>query len=159
MLTLRVAAVVVMAFIDQIVSAPTSEHQQYLAQTISRSHFEFSVDLYRQLVNDLSNASSSSSSSSDNLVFSPYSVHAVLSMLFMGTSSSSDSSRQLRAALHYEDVSYVDAHSAFKEVVTVLGDSYYEHKVLAANGVFVQAGVQLSQPYDRAAKEFYKASH
>jgi len=96
---------------------------------LSRSHFEFSIDLYRQLSEDFSDK---------NLVFSPYSVNSLLSMLFLGTSSFSNSSRQLRQALHFDNISYVDVHKSFKEIVKNFDDTYYKSKLQMANGVFYQ---------------------
>ena len=132
-----------------------------LTQKLSKAHFEFSLNLYKDLVRsktgDGPTNNNTSSSRSANLVYSPYSVNSVLSMIFLGTSSSSNSSLQLRALLRYDDISYVDVHNAFKEVVKTLDENYYEKKVRSANGLFVQKGVQVSGPYDRALREFYHA--
>ncbi len=123
-----------------------------LAQKLSRSHFEFSLDLYERLVADSGNGNGNG-----NLVYSPYSVQTVLSMLFLGTTSNSGSSRQLRHALKYDNMSYVDVHSAFKKIVENFDDLYYAKKVRNANGVFVRNGVAVSAPYDRALREFYRS--
>jgi serine protease inhibitor len=96
---------------------------------LSRSHFEFSIDLYRQLSEDCYDK---------NCVFSPYSVNSVLSMLFLGTSSFSNSSRQLRQTLHFDNISYVDVHKSFKEIVKNFDDIYYKSKLQMTNGVFYQ---------------------
>lgn len=120
-----------------------------ISQKLSRSHFQFSVDLFKALVKD--------ENLGTNLLFSPYSVNSVLSMLFLGTSSSSKSSEELRAVLHYDNISYVDVHNAFKEIVNVFDDNYYDKKVRSVNGLFVQNGVTISSPYDRALREFYHA--
>jgi serine protease inhibitor len=105
---------------------------------LSRSHFEFSVDLYRQLSHDFADK---------NLLFSPYSANAVLSMLFLGTSSFSNSSRQLRQALHLDNISYVDVHKSFKEIVRNLEDSYYKSMLQISNDVFYQ--VSRDQSWDQ----------
>ena len=57
------------------------------SQALSKAHFEFSLDLYKTLLVNFEN---------NNLIVSPYSINLLLSMLFLGTSSSSNSSRQLR---------------------------------------------------------------
>ena len=124
-----------------------------LAQRLSRAHFEFSLNLYGELVNELD----SEQGEGANLVYSPYSVQSVLSMLFLGTSSSSGSSRQLRSALKYDNISYVDVHSGMRKVVENFGDVYYERKVRGANALFVQNGVAVSAPYERALREFYRS--
>ena len=123
-----------------------------LAQRLSRAHFEFSLNLYGELVDGLD---SDGGGEGANLVYSPYSVQSVLSMLFLGTSSSSGSSRQLRSALKYDNISYVDVHSGFRKVVENFDDKYYERKVRGANALFVQNGVAVSAPYERAIREFY----
>ena len=85
-----------------------------LGQKLSRAHFEFSLNLYGELVEGLD---ASDGGEGANLVYSPYSVQSVLSMLFLGTSSSSGSSRQLRSALKYDNISYVDVHNGFRNSV------------------------------------------
>jgi serpin B len=117
-----------------------------LAQTLSRAHFEFSLDLYEQLIVGIDDS---------NLIYSPYSVQSVLSMVFLGTSSSSASSRQLRRALKYDNISYVDVHNAFKQIVKNFDDDYYSEMMSGAVGIFVQNGIAVSAPYDRALREFY----
>ena len=96
---------------------------------LSRSHFEFSIDLYRELSQDFSDK---------NLIFSPFLVNSVLSVLFLGTSSFSNSSRQLRQALHFDNISYVDVHKSFKEIIKNFDDIYYKSKLYKATGVFYQ---------------------
>ncbi len=121
------------------------------AQKLSRAHFEFSLDLYKALVADLD--------PEENLSCSPYSVNVVLAMLFLGTSSSSDSSAQLRTALHFDNISYVSVHHAFKQVVDLLAgdDKYYSRKVRQANALFLAVDAPLSAPYERALAQFYRA--
>jgi serine protease inhibitor len=126
-----------------------------LSQKLSKSHFEFSLRLYHELVRD------SGGSDGGNLVFSPFSVNSVLSMLFLGTSSSSSSSLQIRSVLGYNNISYVDVHNAynaFKAIANNFDDKYYDKKVRNANGLFVQEGIAISAPYDRALREFYHSS-
>ena len=96
---------------------------------LSRSHFQFSVDLYRHLAQDHVGR---------NVVFSPYTVDAVLSMLFLGTSSSSNSSRLLRQSLHFDNISYVEVHKSFKEIAKNFEDNYYKTILQFTNGVFYQ---------------------
>ena len=127
-----------------------------LAQRLSRAHFEFSLDLYGELVEGLEEEAAAGGEGA-NLVYSPYSVQSVLSMLFLGTSSSSGSSRQLRSALKYDNISYVDVHSGMRKVAENFADVYYERKVRAANALFVQNGVAVSAPYERALREFYRS--
>ncbi len=130
-------------------SASTSKPE--LVQKLSKAHFEFSLDLYRQLT-------LLEGGGVGNLVCSPYSAHSLLSQLFLGTSSSSDSSRQLRRALHFGAVSYVDAHTAFGEVSRSFADDrYYERKVRPANGLFAQQGTPVSAHYARALRQFYRS--
>jgi len=137
-------AIVLATFADVVTA-------ESIGQRLSKAHLAFSLDFYKQLA-------STEGHPRGNLVYSPYSINMVLSMLFMGTSSSTDSSTQLRSALHLDALSYVDAHKAFKEVTTSFAeDRYYEHKVLSANALFAAEGVPVSPPYARALKEFYHA--
>ncbi|CAB3369776.1 Hypothetical predicted protein [Cloeon dipterum] len=117
-------------------------------QRLSRAHFEFTLDLYRHLME--------APGGRDNVLFSPYSIYNVLSMLFLGAGASSDTSRQLRQALHYTNMSYAEVHNAFKLVLENFQDSYYNDTVQVANGVFRQQGVGVSSYYERALEEFYK---
>ena len=120
-------------------------------QTLSKSHFEFSLNLYQALLVD------SKQNNDDNMIFSPYSINMVLSMLFLGTRSSSTTSSQFRQVLKYEDISYVDVHTAFKGITENFDLSYYHTKVKSANAVFVKEGVAISPTYVRAVREFYHA--
>lgn len=78
-------------------------------QRLSRAHFEFTLDLYRHLME--------APGGRENVLFSPYSIYNVLSMLFLGAGATSDTSRQLREALHYTNLSYAEVHNAFKLVL------------------------------------------
>ena len=78
------------------------------SQALSKSHFEFSLNLFRELT------LASSSEEDVNFVFSPYCVNLALSMMFLGTRSASPTSNQFRKVLGYEGISYVDVHKAFK---------------------------------------------
>lgn len=127
-----------------------------VAQRLSKAHFEFSLALYKELLNTAS-TSGRHESAAGNLAYSPFSVNVVLSMIFLGTSSASSSSKQLRSVMKYDNISYVDVHSAFKKVADIFDDKYYEKKVRVANAAFVQNGVHISSPYARALKEFYHA--
>ena len=76
------------------------------SQALSKSHFQFSLALYRGLTDTLDEG--------DNFVYSPYCVNLALSMMFLGTRSASPTSNQFRQVLGYEGMSYVDVHTAFK---------------------------------------------
>ncbi len=140
-------ALVLLLFSVIFLASATSTNKK--AQTLSRAHFEFSLDLYRQLA---------ASQPQSNLIFSPYSMNLALSMLFLGTSSSSNSSRQLRSILHYDNISYVDVHNTFKGIVNNFAEAYYSAgKMAIANGLYVASEVAVSPVYDRALREFYHA--
>ena len=141
-----------------------------LAQKLSKAHFEFTLDLYRELARACppprpppkhaapGEAKEEAEEEVGNLLCSPFSLYSTLSMLFLGTSSSSDSSRQLRAALHFNSVSYVDAHTAFGQVSRSFAeDRYYSRSVRSANAVFAAAGTPLSPHYARALAQFYRS--
>ena len=136
---------------------------------LSEAHFEFSIDLYRQIA----------AREAGNIVISAQNINLGLAMLFLGTTANTSSSTELRRALHYENMSYVDIHKAHQEILGVLADPYYVDQdflskvclsnflpVLACNrkhnpsiqvGLFVQQGVGVKAIYSRAVKEFYQS--
>lgn len=116
-------------------------------QRLSRAHFQFTLDLYRNLLDEPGGR--------HNIVFSPYSITNVLSKLFLGAGTNSNTSRQLRHVLHYDDLTSYEVHSAFRRVLENFDDPYYNDTVYLANGVFKQAGVVVSSFYERALEEFY----
>ena len=120
------------------------------SQALSKSHFEFSLDLYKTLLG--------LHSDQNNLVVSPFSVNLVLSMLFMGTSSNSNSSRQLRSIMHFDHMPYVDVHNGFKNVVNNFDKNYYTTKMNLAHGFYTSSDVTVSPVYDRALREFYHSN-
>ena len=131
-------------------------------QKLSQSHFEFSLLLYRAILetNSSSNGGIQTSSflnKNDNLVYSPYLVNSAMALLFLGTSSSSSTSNQFRKVLGYRNISYVDVHNAFKEIIVNFGGRYYRRKMQAAIGLFVKKGAIITPTYARALREFYHA--
>ncbi len=64
-----------------------------------------------------------------------------------------------RKTLHYENLSYVNIHKSWKEVLEVLSGPYYEseHDYVSEVGLFVQKGAGIKSNYDRAVEEFYKS--
>lgn len=115
---------------------------------LSEAHFEFSIDLYRQIA----------AREAGNIVISAQNINLGLAMLFLGTTANTSSSTELRRALHYENMSYVDIHKAHQEILGVLADPYYvDQDFLSKVGLFVQQGVGVKAIYSRAVKEFYQS--
>ena len=132
-------------------------------QRLSQSHFEFSLLLYRAILETkASNISGIQSSTyvnnENNLVYSPYLVNSAMALLFLGTSSSSNTSKQFRNVLGYRDISYVDVHNSFKHIISNFGGSYYRRKMQSNVGLFVEKEAYVTPTYTRALKEFYKAN-
>ena len=132
-------------------------------QRLSQSHFEFSLLLYRAILQSKPSNNSGIQSNSfvnneDNLVYSPYLVNSAMALLFLGTSSASNTSKQFRNVLGYGDISYVDVHNAFKKIISNFGGSYYRRKMQAAIGLFVKQGAYVTPTYARALREFYQAN-
>ena len=98
-------------FIFSLVLGVPSRNLKYL----SEAHFEFSIDLYRQIA----------AREVGNIVISAQNINLGLAMLFLGTTANTSSSTELRRALHYENMSYVDIHKAHQEILRVLADPYY----------------------------------
>ena len=96
------------------VCAVTNKDLKYL----SEAHFEFSIDLYRQLA----------ASEQGNIVISPQNINLGLAMLFLGSTANTSSSGELRRALHYSDMSYVSIHRGHREALGVLEDQYYKQQ-------------------------------
>ena len=129
-------------------------------QRLSQSHFEFSLSLYRAILETNSSIGIQTSSflnKNDNLVYSPYLVNSAMALLFLGTSSSSSTSNQFRKVLGYRNISYVDVHNAFKEIIVNFGGRYYRRKMQASIGLFVEKSATIAPVYARALREFYRA--
>ena len=64
-----------------------------------------------------------------------------------------------RKTLHYENISYVDIHKSYKEVMSLLSEPYYviNHDFINKIGLFVQKGANVKQEYERAVREFYRS--
>ena len=65
-----------------------------------------------------------------------------------------------RKTLHYENISYVDIHKSYKEVLSLLSEPYYvtNHDFINKIGLFVQKGANVKQDYERAVREFYRSN-
>ena len=115
---------------------------------LSEAHFEFSIDLYHEVAK----------SKSGNIVISAQNVNMALAMLFLGSTSNTSSSQELRRTLKYENMSYVDIHKSHRQVLQVLSDPYYgEQGFFSKVGLFVQKGAGVKPNYDRAVREFYQS--
>jgi len=112
-----------------------------------KPHFEFAIDMYREISSDFPNK---------NLVFSPYVLNSELAMLFLGTSSFTTSSKQLRQVMHLSNISYVDVHKSFKAIVHNFDDSYYQSMLNMGSGFFLQNVTSVSRPYIGALHEIYR---
>ena len=51
------------------------------------------------------------------------------------------------------DISSLFGATIFRKVVENFDDKYYERKVRGANALFVQNGVSVSAPYERALRD------
>jgi len=118
-----------------------------LDQAVSKAHFEFSLDLYKSLAK--------STEQDGNLIVSPYSLNLALSMLFLGTTSLTNSSSQLRSLMHFDGISYVDIHNQFKNVMENFDNNYYKTKMDIAHGIYVASDVKVAPHYNRALSQFY----
>ena len=110
----RIFSIVQMIFLFHIpssVAGVSSKDLKYL----SEAHFEFSIDLYRQLAKR----------EEGNIVISAQNINLGLAMVFLGTTANTSSSMEVRAALHYQNMSYVNIHRGHKEVLRVLREPYY----------------------------------
>ena len=102
---------VLFPFLFSVVLGVPNRNLKYL----SEAHFEFSIDLYRQIA----------AREVGNIVISAQNINLGLAMIFLGTTANTTSSTELRRALHYENMSYVDIHKAHQEILGVLADPYY----------------------------------
>ena len=91
----------------------------------------------------------------ENIVVSPYSLNLALSMLFLGTTSLTNSSSQLRSLMHFDGISYVDIHNQFKNVVENFDNNYYKTKMDIAHGLYVASDVTVAPHYNKALNQFY----
>ena len=141
--------VVIVAFMVLIEISSTEANSEKNLRYLSERHFEFAIELYREMAK----------SRSGNLVISAHSVNVGLAMLFLGTTANTTSSQELRRTLNYENISYVNVHKSNKEVLKVLSEEYYEeqHNFINKIGLFVQKGAGIQDNYERAVREFYKS--
>ena len=102
------------SFLFSVVLGVPNRNLKYL----SEAHFEFSIDLYRQIAER----------EDGSIVISAQNINLGLAMLFLGTTANTSSSTELRRALHYENMSYVDIHKAHQEILGVLDDPYYTNQ-------------------------------
>ena len=128
----------------------TGANSKKTLRYLSERHFEFAIELYREVAK----------SRSGNLVISGHNVNMGLALLFLGTTANTTSSYELRKTLHYENVSYVNVHKSNKEVLKVLAEPYYaeHHNYLSKIGIFVQKGAGIKTNYERAVTEFYRST-
>jgi len=103
--------VLLFPFLFSVALGVPSRNLKYL----SEAHFEFSIDLYRQIA----------AREDGNIVISAQNINLGLAMLFLGTTANTSSSTELRRALHYKNMSYVDIHKAHQQILGVLADPYY----------------------------------
>ena len=85
---------------------------------LSEAHFEFSIELYRQLA----------AREPANIAISPQNINLGLAMLFLGSTANTSSSSELRRALHYSNMSYVAIHRGHREALGVLEEDYYSQQ-------------------------------
>ena len=76
-------------------------------------------------------------------------------MLFLGTTSLTNSSSQLRTLMHFDGISYVDIHNQFKNVMENFDNNYYKTKMNIAHGIYVASDVKVAPHYNRALNQFY----
>ena len=89
---------------------------------------------------------------------SPYSLNLALSMLFLGTTSLTSSSSQLRSLMHFDGISYVDIHNQFKNVIDKFDNNYYKTKMKTGHGLYVAKDVTVAPHYNRALSQFYHSN-
>jgi len=136
--------IISMIFMMPVSASASNRKLKYL----SEAHFEFSIDLYHEVAK----------SKSGNIVISAQNVNMALAMLFLGSTSNTSSSQELRRTLKYENMSYVDIHKSHRQVLQVLSDPYYgEQGFFSKVGLFVQKGAGVKPNYDRAVREFYQS--
>ena len=79
-------------------------------------------------------------------------------MLFLGTTSLTSSSSQLRSLMHFDGISYVDIHNQFKNVIDNFDNNYYKTKMKVAHGLYVASDVTVAPHYNRALSQFYHSN-
>eukprot|EP00096_Caligus_rogercresseyi_P007480 TRINITY_DN25347_c0_g1_i1.p1 TRINITY_DN25347_c0_g1~~TRINITY_DN25347_c0_g1_i1.p1 ORF type:complete len:402 (+),score=59.41 TRINITY_DN25347_c0_g1_i1:105-1310(+) len=113
---------------------------------LSRSHFYFSMDLYESL--------SQVSSPDSNILFSPFNAYALLSEIFLGTLASSNSSAQIRSSLHLSQMSYVNIHSGFRDLLASFAGGL-PRGISAVRELFLRSNVSLNPLYAKGLEEYY----
>lgn len=125
-------------------------------QKLSRAQLEFSLDLYKSVASRDGSNTTFGEGATDSLVLSPYSVMSLLSMLYLG--SSGVTSEQLRHALHFDNLSYVEVHRSYKKMVEGVTHGKMAANLTLANKMFLQKGVNVSKVYGEKLLEYYDAA-
>jgi len=111
----------------------------------------FGQDLMSQLVNGMP---------SENVIISPLTVHMLLSMLYLGSPRTSNTSSQIKKGLSLgardKDLS---SYSHLAETYDRVSDNRTSGSTLRiANAMFVKQGVTINPSYQELAKNYYSAS-
>lgn len=122
--------------------ATTTTTQRCEMGVMSNSLNAFSFDLYKTLSDD----------EKGNLVFSPYSVYAILAMLSLG--SDGKTKQQIETALKWKgDENYLDSLSAIKASFIKNGKS--SSKLEMANNGWVDAKLNVLKSFTRDTEKFF----
>ena len=116
--------------------------------SVSKANNQFAVDLYRTLA-------TKDGSTPTNLFFSPSSLSTVLAMTYLGARG--NTATKIAKTLHWDGVPAEQLHVAMKEFVgTINAIGGGENKLLSANSLFVQQGLQIAQ-FKSDTSKFYGA--
>ncbi|XP_059140423.1 serine protease inhibitor 42Dd-like [Physella acuta] len=111
---------------------------------MSKASVKFSQDIYNQLVKK--------NEKDRNLIFSPFSAHASLSMLYLGIKG--DAATEMRSVLHLTKV--LHPHTTYQTIIRDY-NTVHDVNMNLVNGVWVKPSVQLIPDYQTDVKNYYNA--
>ncbi|GFR95683.1 leukocyte elastase inhibitor [Elysia marginata] len=112
---------------------------------LARSVGHFGWDMYKRM----------NTSGSDNFVFSPFSVYAVLAMLFPGTKGVARD--ELKTALHVESSSVRQGYRCYTLTLTHEDGASVVPQVSIANRLYHRQNFSYLSQYQNTISQFYKA--
>lgn len=125
-----------------------------IGHLMSRAHLEFALDLYRVMA-DTTNATGANRSDI-NLLFSPYSVSSAIAILYLGAAGNTSS--ELRAAMHLENLSYPVIHRGYKRIVERLHEASEKFNLSSGSAIFPDKALNVSPNFAEILSDYYNAT-
>jgi len=140
-----------MVALTQEASSKSSKQKSAFSAELGSSITDFGQELMNQVVKG---------QASENVIISPLTVHMLLSMLYLGSPSTSQTSSQLKKGLSLGGKDKdLKSYSHLADTYDRVSDNKTSQSTLRiANAMFVKKGVTVKPDYKSLAKNYYSAS-